>query len=316
MKIYTVTEPTIPFVYYTTGMAIPSFAKQIEAECIQYSLSDFKRINVSQQDKDEAVWIVEAVYLRLSGLTPRSLKKLTPNAKIVTLGGDCIEYLDKCTSTPGCDQYNGFEFFGQREVDLHLDLLDEVVENYTNQGIKSDYWMWTISKNFIKQVVRNKPDIEKQRDVIFCVAPQWNKGYRQKLLDHLNSENITWTLGGNGHTDTNINGCLARYWACRISLGTTSPSWTRFRTMKGFRDWLAPFTNTILIYDNHPDVIKKYPVPIYDYHDFEDCSNLIKKIVSLSDQEKIEILEKQKDWAWTHSIENQLYHKLTEHGII
>lgn len=79
------------------------------------------------------------------------------------------------------------------------------------------------------------------------------------------------------------------------------------RSLKAWRDWIGPCTNTILIYDNHPTIVEYFDgiVPTYDYNNpYSFLDSLYTFIIN--PQKYMDILNKQKSWLKNNTIEKQL----------
>ena len=85
------------------------------------------------------------------------------------------------------------------------------------------------------------------------------------------------------------------------------------RSMKGFRDWIAPFCGTLLVYDNFPDILDVGSfIPIYKYEDWNDAARIIKELKRSSYVYDL-ILKKQKQWALENTLEKQFIKIFEKH---
>lgn len=201
----------------------------------------------------------------------------------------------------------GREFERPQDVDLWLDLLDEVNEYYQKQSIKTDSWMWTASDDLVLDYLQ-RPRPEKTVDFIGL----FNIGgmYRKRLTYHLDRSFKKNVFGKVGY---GIDELYDAYSSSKFTLGTTSgcPGWGCVgRTMKGFRDWIGPACGSVLIYDDHPDVIRKYPCPTYPYDDYAK----IPEIVAGIDYEKV--LLEQQDWIKNNTLEKQFMRLFHKYGLV
>lgn len=222
---------------------------------------------------------------------------MAPKSKMIALGSDSINFLPKG------------EFDYIEDVNLFLDLLDEVVENYSKEkNIISDSWMWTLSDELadiikIEMEVDNLNILEKEFDYIFLADIK--QEYRKNLIKYLQENNKKIYYGGN-HMNQDFSGLFKSYKKSKFTLGSTSPSWTSGRTMKGFRDWIGPLLGSLLIYDDHPDILRKYyEAPTYKYEKFESILTL----TDILERNKIlyqKILLDQQKWALENTIDKQL----------
>ena len=78
------------------------------------------------------------------------------------------------------------------------------------------------------------------------------------------------------------------------------------RCMKGVKDFLAPFLNAILIYDDYywNTIFYKDVFPLYKYDDFETIKETFDEVTK-DLTKKIEIINKQKEWIKKHAFFNQ-----------
>lgn len=269
---------------------------------------------------NDIVFFFESAVLKMCLLTTGDLRGFFPNAKLVAIGSDTIVYINgyrHIHGGPKCltDEKNNAEFQSIYDVDLFLDLLDECTDNYTNKGINTHSWMWTISEYLIEELDRLDNIENKTRDFI-CIAAMYTT-YRKNLVNYMHRARRDILVGGAhgssvSYTPKWIN---EEFGKAIINLGTTSPSWTGVRTMKGFRDFVSPFCGTPLIYDSHPDVVRKYPcVPTYDYDNFDSILELFRELYSDKDK-YYKTVDEQKTWARENTIYKQ-FKKLIDNKVI
>lgn len=251
-------------------------------------------------NQQEGLIVFAAARMKLEKITTGELRKQYPNLKQVCLGSDTILYWK---------MKNCFEFIDPTETDLFLDLLDEVVEGYGRLGMKTDSWMWTASDDIIRNFMA-RPRLPKTKDFIGLFrCSSRGKAYRKKLWHIIGSRYQNNIIG---HVSYDLNELYEANSSAQLALGTTSPSWTySYRTMKGFRDWIAPACGTVLIYDNHPDILRKYwTCPTYDY----DKPESIFELVASLDYEKV--LAAQQAWILDNTIEKQFLRIFRKHGLV
>jgi hypothetical protein len=310
--IYHVTEPEKPFVYLSNPPALHNIANEIGAELVVYPLQQFAHRHIDADHSNEAIWFIEAAYPQMSGMGMKELRRFAPNGKLVVLGGDTVWFVRR----------NEHHVQDPHEVDLWLDLMDEVVCLYRNMGINADSWMWTVTQTLLDQCeeyTQNLPVNFDAKEFDFVSLITVSTDYRRALVEYFKSKNKSFVMGVNC-TAQNIPAMVEVYRKSWFHLGTTSPSWTKgIRTMKGFRDWLAPALNTLLIYDNHSDIMSKYGggaiVPLYSYNSFESADYLMWLL--REDKERYEyILKHQKLWVSHNTLEKQFMRKLKLHNIL
>lgn len=282
---------------WTLGLAIPNFCQKSHIPYIQYHIDKLRQRTISGFD-GKCVLMVDAAFLQPIG-TIQFIRSKCPKAKIVVFGSDTIEYI-------AC---NKNEFNGIEEVYLFLETMDEAVKYYTDREIRSDHWIWSFSEAFIQDI--KTEEINKELDV--CCLLRVMTEYRRELVDGLSKRYKTLFSDGKyaGGIATNQKDEIVNlYNKTNIILGTTSPAATKNRTMKGFRDFIAPFCGSLLIYDNHPQVMKRYfanqEVDFYDYNSLDTLSRLIDNILSLNKNQYREKVNFQKECFKKHSLEKQL----------
>lgn len=313
MTIYHVKENTC-YQANTTALAIPEICRRKGIECITYTIEQFWAKHLQIDHDPKAVFIIEAAFGHNRGWNVAELRRFIPNGKIVCLGGDTIWFLK--TGEKEAFEYN--------QVDLWLDLMSEVVEQFRYEGLRADLWKWTISEVYIERIKKWFADVNlmdmkyKKNNDLICLMTL-NNHYRKSLDNYLKSVGRPYIFG-NGVFSSHDHDLFPAYLKSWVCLGTSSPAWTDdIRTMKGFRDWIAPFLGTVLIYDDHPQILSEYGggtvVPIYQYYDFPSIFKRIDELKSDGDGYR-DLLDKQKSWALSNSLETQFERLLTKHGIV
>lgn len=216
-------------------------------------------------------------------------KSKFPNSKIVMFGGDVI-YYGRPAGIPW-------------PLDLLIDTMQEICNDRDKVAFPIEHYYWSVSETIIEQIENTQFDNIKEKVLISLCRDASSE--RTAFFSNLkeNGYPVTWNLNL-----WQAEQIYKEYNKHKFSLGHTTPVWTgRNRSMKGYRDWISPFTNTVLIYDDYPDIldIGKYIVPIYRYLDYKDCINLINAI---DEDSKLynEILLRQKEWARNNTLEKQI----------
>lgn len=298
--IYYVTEKKC-YHKYSTAMAIDNFCKINNIKNKPYTLEDFKNHNIEKDESSNILFIADAAFLKCANGT-NFIKEKMPHAKIIVIGSDSIGYLHT-----GIDEFPGIE-----NVYLYLDTMRWVVDHYTSKGILSDIYFWSYSEKYIENADIDI-DYEKKKYDTVCLM-SCNKNYRVLLSQFLLSRcpsyisNESYSGGTLNYNENTLRQDIINlYQSSWTVLGTTSPAWSDTRTMKGFRDFLAPFFGSLLIYDNHPQILEEYNInnciPIYDYENFNTILELIEKIKT---KDYKELVENQKKEFKNFSIEEQL----------
>jgi hypothetical protein len=308
MKLYHLRDEVVNYSSLTINKGCEGLAKLLDVGYVILSRDQYKALDFSVED--DSVFIFEAAVLRGMETTHTAIKGLANNVKTVCLSGDAI-YFERTKN------YGGYEISEPEKVDLFLDLMDEIVDIYRGRGINADSWMWTTSQYLVDEFTKRAGEIAttKTHDFIGLWKTCWGDDeQRRYLLEHLDKSNRSIIKSGEVSYELgDIYGKYASSWFC---LGTTSPSWTaHVRTMKGFRDWIAPLCGTVLIYDNHPDVVRKFTcVPLYEYGNHQAVIDLADKI--RGDGSYHDILVKQREWVVNNTIEKQLLRRLQEHKLV
>lgn len=301
--IYHIIENTC-YQSLTNGLAIPNLAKKLNIEYKSYSLEDWNNYHIDQDNSNKSIFITESAFHRARQL--KELRKKIPNGKIVNLGSDSIYYTF----------YNNNEIEVYPElVDLWLDTMEQPVEHYSRMNIPADLWKWTISEVYIEQIqALSELKAEKVIDGV-CLA-QLNSLYRQELKKHLEDSGycIQW---GDGTISSELLNLQKLYGSAYVCIGTTSSAGKdTIRSMKGWRDWIAPFFGTLLIYDDHPEM-EWAEIPKYRYDDVINLMGLINGIKNITDKKFYKSkVEEQQDFIKNYTIEKQLEKLFIKHNII
>lgn len=199
---------------------------------------------------------------------------------------------------------------GVNAIDYKPDLFIDPMMEVVNEGkslFPSRHIWWSISETTIKEIEDLNLDETKEIDAI-CLCND-NHPTRNSFFKKLDSCGVS--LKRNLHM-FNMEEVYRLYSKCWICLGITCPIIKEYRTMKGFRDWIAPFCGTILIYDDYPDIVNEFSsekiVPIYPY--MNECE--VKSVLNLLKESGKNsfiyqaLLDKQKKWAKLNTMEAQL----------
>lgn len=283
---------------YTITPAVTEFAKKINHDI------EILRLDQAYKPTDEyTILVLEGYQFREAyalvhqcGSNIDNIKNIFPNSHIIVLGS--------YTNT-----IDGFiEYDHPSKVDLHLDTSYDVVKYYKTQNIITDLFLWSGSQpifDLAKQFT-DTTSVDKSRDCI-CLSRCEPSFYdRSHLFNGIQSHGLS--LGFNFYKE-NLNDVFFEYLVSEVSIGTTSPSSDVLRNGKGFRDWLSPFLNCLLIHDDYEGYIDLYKnvVPMYEYNNIQDCIDKIKYIKNLNNTEKQNLLKKQIQFAELNTIENQLF---------
>ena len=301
MTIYHIVENQC-YQRLTNGLAIPNFAEQIGVDCKTYHLDEFVSGRIDYDSSPDAVFITESAFFRNSGsFTPEDLRKKVPNGKIINLGSDSILF-----NTKKQDEFGDITL---ENFDIWLDTMPYCASYYKNKGFKTDLWDWTISEKYIEQInsTKLKWNVAKKYDYI-CLG-NLNSPYRKILKESLDKE-FNGCFGV-GTISSDLVPLHKAYNECYVSLGTSSPAGSDpLRTMKGFRDWIAPFFGTVLIYDDFTPMMKhKKVLPTYKYNSYDSLAETINSIKSLNRMKYLDLVQEQQEHIVSHTLEKQ-YHRI------
>lgn len=217
------------------------------------------------------------------------------NAKIVICGGDTVYY--------------GAEAVTKLKPDLFLDTIKSEVEKLS-KFCPTHHFYWTISEDIIKLAKSNVNNTKIYDGICLCRGTP----KRSKFFDHMKNKDkkILYNLNEN-----NLDKILNYYSQTKYTIGITHESQglsnNNKRSMKGMRDWIGTFCDTLLIYDDYPDIIDIDCVPIYEFDNPQSCLKLMN---SISNEEYVNLLQKQKCWLTEHTMERQLEKILIKENLI
>lgn len=316
MKILSITEKNKPFVYLCVGKAVENLPNLIDCESTVLDVNEW----IPESNPDIDLFICEAVYLSpaFKNITIPQIKELYPNAKVVVLGSDTIYY-----TTTGTN--HGYQINYPQDCDLFLETMYEPQAIYYRNQVRVDHWDWSISQWTIDYLEKFEPKSWNNReyDFISVLSPHTiarEDSYRNRMVKSIEDAGLTFTQGGgNGMSDEDIDRLLQSYCNARVCLGTSSHDNPNFFGRKGFRDAIAPFLDSVLIYDDFEDVVKDYLVggimPMYGYGNFEELPWILEYLNNNPTHRKFYI-EKQKEFFRKNTIDIQLVERLNKHGII
>jgi len=271
------------FLKITYGVALKNIAK----ECgLSYKFVS----DCSGTDSSLNKSIIFQIETRESQINLENLKQRYPNSYIFRI----------CMDSPYCDKFDKNTF---KYVDHHLNFISEYVK-IGEQFVKSNITFGTLSESLLKYFTHNTTILNKEYHSICMCTMSTSQRFvffrtlleqRFKILVDLKIKNLNQTRE-----------LYEKSWCV---LGhTMSPHQNMYqRSMKAWRDWIGPCTNTIIIYDNHPTILEYFEdiIPTYDYNNpfsFLDClyNYIVNPVVY------IRTLSKQQEWIKNNTIEKQL----------
>lgn len=320
MKIFHCADWNTMFVYRTLAFAIKNLPEYITCEVELWAYPDFKQHNI-QPYQEECLLILEAGNIPHGNWTVAELKTWFPKCKIITLCSDTIYWM----------VHGGQQIADQHLIDLNLELMPNAREWMDKKGWKNDSWLWTCSDIDIGQIGNfycKSETIDYQRkkhDLISLLGP-WtinNPGYRHDMVKWLKENGCSFIQGGRGnHQDQDITYIYNNYMDSWLNLGTSSHGGAEFSNMgclKGWREWISPFLNCLLIHDDHPNIQNAYNkdniLPTYRYGHFDEIKELVyfykNNLYSYAQK-----LDYQRQWARENTIDKQLTRLLVKHNFI
>lgn len=309
MKIIGTTKLNTPCIWTCIGKGIEGLSKYINADVKIYDETEIRSRQIEPCD-DKVIFIFEAGIPIHANFPLHIAKQYFPNSIFIPLATDTIFY-----------RYRNEHQMDLRLVDLYLESHKEVVDEYLSLGIKSDFWDWNISDWFIDYIEKNKIKTDKIYDFIGVYHPGTiqNGKYRGNMIEYLQNHGYTFTNGGgNGHDDNDIDRLIKYYCQSKIVLGTSSHNISNTaQYRKGFRDFIGPFCDIPIIYDNYHEAIRDWG-PIMPYYKFGDFREIVTLTDSLLSFHKIynHFVYKQQNYARNNSIDKQLYRLLLKYNFI
>jgi len=310
--LYTLIDP-YPYSQLTVHEDYKVLAKRLGYEHKFYTIDQQIREEIDHDSSPDAIFMFEPALLKHPHKTTKDIRRWFPNCKIVALSSEALTYKHGYQWWYPENLTKEFEIYDGYEVDLWLDINDEIVEDYRAKGLKVDTWEMTTS-HFLIDLYENRVRLPKTQDIISLMGHR--NPYRNALIEFLSARYKCQFGVHPDHADFNLDHMYEQFSGSRIVLGTSSPCWWSQRSMKGFRDWIGPICGTVLIYDNYPDVLKKYPTcPIYDYDKFETIVDRINELVN-NPEHYYAVLATQLSWIKENTIAIQLFNALTKYNIV
>lgn len=289
MKIYCYYPDN--FLWYNTiNLALKNISSENNIEYIGVPYKNISYINELSKDESECILCLENNYDYTKDIYNKLISNF-PNSKIVLLSTDTVYTPPK-------------PFW---KVHLYLDTVKNSLQNiFWWQG---EHFYWTISEDIIKDIEHTAFKINSKDYDCICLC----RGSSEERIKFLNEVGARFNL--------EIFDLPEIYWQYNeswIVLGHTMSVWNKgYRTMKGFRDWLAPFCGSVLIYDDFPDIIDigEQILPTYKYGN----SNEARKLIDKFKKDPIlyeNTIKLQKTWAIENTLEKQLSKIFKKHKLI
>ncbi len=325
LKIISFVDWDIGFVFSTLGWSIEGLKNYLNCEVKLYSYNELRQ-RTFDSDTDNLVLIFEAGMPGHSNWTIKQLREKYINCKIVALASDTCYYM--ANNLEGQLDYS--------DIDLTLELMPNCFDWLKNKGANVDLWKWTISErlynyaqSFKSVYNRSRYNLNyeiKEHDFIGVYNPgsiENPECWRHHAVKYIKDNKMTFTQGAEntGHSDTNFERLFENYLKSKFCLGTTSHNraeLTKLGCMKGFRDWIAPVLDCLLIYDDHPNIMSVFNqdniIPTYKYDDLTTLSKVYEEY--WLNEKYFDLLGRQKEWTINNTIERQLVELMLKHKIL
>ena len=232
------------------------------------------------------------------------IKNKMPKAKTVFLASDT--HYDGKTESGSLVGLQNIEW----PLDLYLDTMKEVVQEASSLFTSAHYY-WSISQTLIDKIESLELETAKRYDAICLCSTDNESGVRKELFQALDEAGL-WVLRNlDEHDLEKIFNLYSQSW---ITLGTTTSCMSsELRSMKGFRDWIAPLCGSLLIYDNFPDVVDIGSfIPIYRYGHWQEAAQIIKDLKNNTSLYNM-LIKKQRRWVLDNTLDKQLIRIFEEH---
>ncbi len=267
----------------TINLALKNIARESGKEYHGITYTDLGFIDSLQQQSEPCIVCIENNYYHDEAFLAK-LKRKFPNSKIVMFSGDTVYYKPQIVP------------------DLLFETMKECI-GWVN--CPTEHFYWSISEDLMRQA-ENTERLPKEQDCI-CLC---NGASNERRI-------FMGTVGCLYGLDIwNLEAIFKAYSKCWVALGHTVSVWeNRPRSMKGFRDWIAPFCDTVLIYDNYPDIIDIGVVPTYEFKNPDSAKALIERLKN-EPEFYAGILKMQKEWAYAHTLEYQIGTTLRKHDLL
>lgn len=181
---------------------------------------------------------------------------------------------------------------------IHIDTMYCVKDMIKDINVEMIYW--SISEKMIKLIDETKRD---KTIPVICLI----KSMTYARNTFLNEIRETYQIQGGGNFAWEEVVRMNKQ--SSVCLGISLPAIEPYveRSNKGFRDWMAPFCDCVLIYDDIQEIVDigSDIVPIYNYKDAKGAKALIQDLLDHPSLAK-KLINKQKAWAIENTMDNQL----------
>lgn len=312
MKLYHFVDWDISFIK-DLGDAIAGLSSiNSDLQVISYSYNNLRQ-NTVQREESPCILFLEGGQGQPhhSGWTIKKFKEYFPQSKVVVWLSDS-QYYRVVTKQLQVDS--------PELIDLAFELTPACVPWINSFGIKTVTIPWTISRKLHDSVTLPLDLTCKVNDFIFLANISGQ--YRQSLVDFLRSRGKTVITGGS-HADKNLHNTYTNVWNSWISIGSSSHNRPELnlpgqRTMKGYRDALGIACNCLLILDNDIDTKTVWDNDFVLYYPWNNFDMLINYLLSYKKNTHLYEyrLKEQRQWLKKNLLDDLIYAKLVENGIL
>lgn len=231
------------------------------------------------------------------------LKYRRYNSTVIMMGGD--------------SHYWGYDSI-RMTPDVFLETMTQNVDALKHRNAR--LFKWTISQSLIDMIRRQRSQyadaVRRNRDLLCLCNMHPGLTHRIQQFRAIMDVGVDFRFN---LKEFNINAVITLYRESFVILGTTTSCIEAFpttRSIKGFRDWIAPFCGSVLIYDDHPEVHAMCDcIPQYNYLDGQSVKDLVNLFKS-DYNERQYFLNEQIKWAEQNTIDKQFIDIMKEKEFI
>ena len=244
-------------------------------------------------------------------------KTYFPNSKIVIWSSDFAYYISNGL---------GFQFEQPEKVDLVFECTPNMNVYWKNIGVPSVTIPWTISRGLydrLKSLAGPFVNFNRKKYDFMCLGIFVGE-YRQNLYSFITNKGYSLEIGHNHYLSIESMVTLYdKFLNSWITLGTTSHNRPELNlagqhTFKAHRDSVGIALNSLLIYDNYPQLTEVWDIdslPLYEFDDFDSileiCDYYKSDLVAYT-----KLLKKQQTWLENHILDDLIFKNLKKYNIL
>jgi hypothetical protein len=204
--------------------------------------------------------------------------------------------------------FKGLEAIKDSSIDLFLDCLGYVCDDASRLW-NSRRYIYNVSTSVAEQFLSKKEEAEIEFDGI-CLANFHVRGDsdRGQMHNYLNENGYRLRIGGDQDKEKHeIDFIRSLYAKSKVCLGTSTRGGRLHpRSVKGFRDWIAPLCGIPLIYDDYSQVVDlPVEIPFYKWQKWEEIIELTDVLYRDTKLRK-RIVEEQTEFSLANTLDKQL----------